>query len=148
MAGWSLATRVGACGAALAEDVYPRDGIAGFGGGLLCGALSTDTDVRRALSFRTGMAQYSQRRLRRPSGHIHHLTSEHGHLPKPILKDTAFMEWTFWDTLKRPNGTDLWVTYNPPKKFEIWYSPLNWDEVLDTGKHTWEYMGTGFWESE
>ena len=76
MAGWSLATRVGACGAALAEDVYPRDGIAGFGGGLLCGALSTDTDVRRALSFRTGMAQYSQRRLRRPSGHIHHLTSE------------------------------------------------------------------------
>ena len=71
MAGWSLATRVGACGAALAEDVYPRDGIAGLGGGLLCGSLSTDTDVRRALSFRTGMAQYSQRRLRRPSGHIH-----------------------------------------------------------------------------
>ena len=93
MAGWSLATRVGACGAAFAEDVCPRDGIAGFGGGLLCGSLSTDTDVRRALSFRTGMAQYSQRRLRRPSGHIHHLTSEHGHLPKPILKDTAFMEW-------------------------------------------------------
>ena len=56
MAGWSLATRVGACGAALAEDVYPRDGIAGFGGGLLCGSLSTDTDVRRALSSRTGMA--------------------------------------------------------------------------------------------
>ena len=121
MAGWSLATRVGACGAALAEDVDPQERIAGFGGGL-CGSLSTDTDVRRALSFRTGMAQYSQRRLRRPSGHIHHLTSEHGHLPKPILKDTAFMEWTFWDTLKRPNGTDLWVTYNPPKKFDFWES--------------------------
>ena len=71
MAGSILATRVGACGAALAEDVYPRDGIAGFGGGILCGSLSTDTDVRRALSFRTGMAQYSQHRLRRPSGHIH-----------------------------------------------------------------------------
>ena len=80
MVGWSLATRVGACGAALAEDVYPQDGIAGFGGGL-CGSLSTDTDVRRALSFRTGMAQYSQRRLRRPSGHIHHLTSELRRLP-------------------------------------------------------------------
>ena len=76
MAGWSLATRVGACGATLAEDVYPRDGIAGFGGGLLCGSLSTDTDVRRALSFRTGMAQYSQHHLRRPSGHIHNPTSE------------------------------------------------------------------------
>ena len=106
------------------------------------------TDVRRALSFRTGMAQYSQRRLRRPSGHIHHLTNEHGHLPKPILKGTASMAWTFWDTLKRPNGTDLWATHTPPKKFEIWHSPLNWDEVLGTGKHTWEYMGTGFWESE
>lgn len=81
MAGWSLATLVGACGAALAEDVYPQDGIAGFGGGLLCGSLSTDTDVRRALSFRTGMAQCSQRRLRRPSGHSHHLTSELRRLP-------------------------------------------------------------------
>ena len=121
MAGWTLATRVGACGAAFADDVYPQDGIPGLGGGLW-GALTTDTDVRRALSFRTGMAQYSQRRLRRPSGHIHHLTSEHGHLPKPILKDTAFMEWTFWDTLKRPNGTDLWATYNPPKKFDFWES--------------------------
>ena len=76
------------------------------------------------------MAQYSQRRLRRPGGR------PSGHIQQ------------FWDTLKCPNGTDLWVTYNPPKKFEIWYSPLNWDEVLDTGKHTWEYMGTGFWESE
>ena len=83
MAGWSLATRVGACGAALAEEYPRRDGITGFGGGLLCGSLSTDTDVRLALSFRTVMAQYSQRRLRRSSGHIHHLTSERGHLPMP-----------------------------------------------------------------
>ena len=82
MAGWTLATHVGACGAVLAADVYPRAGIAGFGTGLLCGSLSTDTDVRGALSFRTAMAQYSQRRLRRPGGHImiHHLTSEHGQL--------------------------------------------------------------------
>ena len=48
-----------------------------------------------------------------------------------------------------PNGTDLWAEYNPPNKFEIWYSPLNWYEVLeDTGKHDWEYVGAGFWESE
>ena len=73
------------------NDVYPQDGIPGLGGGLW-GALTTDTDVRRALSFLTGMAQYSQRRLRRPSGHNHHLTSEHGHLPKAIRKGTDSME--------------------------------------------------------
>ena len=74
---------------------------------------------------------------------------KNGDLPKPILKAYAFVEWTLWDTPKHPNGTDLWVEYNPPNKFEIWYSPLNWYEVLeDTGKHDWEYVGAGFWESE
>ena len=69
-------------------------------------------------------------------------------LPKPILKAYAFTEWTLWDTPKRPNGTDLWVEYNLPNEFEKWYSPLNWYEVLDTGKHDWEYVGAGFGESE
>ena len=69
---------------------------------------------------------------------------KNGDLPKPILKAYAFTEWT-WDTPKRPNGTDLWVENGD--KFEIWYSPLNWEEVLDTGKHDWEYMGAEFWYS-
>ena len=69
-------------------------------------------------------------------------------LPKPILKAYAFTEWTLWDTPKRPNGTDLWVEYDSPNQFQIWYSQLNWREVLDTRKDDWEYMGLGFWESE
>ena len=69
-------------------------------------------------------------------------------LPKPILKAYAFTEWTLEDTLQRPNGTDLWVEYDPPNKFLIWWSPLNWDDVLETGKHDWECAGVGFWESE
>ena len=64
-------------------------------------------------------------------------------LPKPILKAYAFTEWT-WDTPKRPNGADLWV--QPPNKWEIWYSPLNWDKVFETGWGDWEYMGVGYWE--
>ena len=39
-------------------------------------------------------------------------------LPKPSLKAYACTEWTF-DTPKRPNGTDLWATYNPPYKVRL-----------------------------
>ena len=73
---------------------------------------------------------------------------KNGDLPKPSLKAYAFTEWTF-DTPKRPTGTNLWVECNPPNKFEIWYSPLNWRDFLGTRKHDWEYMGIGkhrFWE--
>ena len=38
------------------------------------GSPSTDTGAGGALSSRTGMAQYSQHHLRRPSGHIHNPT--------------------------------------------------------------------------
>ena len=68
-------------------------------------------------------------------------------LPKPILKAYAFTEWTRWETPKRPNGTDLWVEYKLlPNKFDVWYSPRNWFDVLDTEVDEWEYMGDGYWE--
>ena len=66
-------------------------------------------------------------------------------LPKPLLKAYVFTEWS-WDTPPRPNGTDLWVEYNLPNQFEIWRSPLNWEEVLETGMQDWEWRGYGFWE--
>ena len=64
-----------------------------------------------------------------------------GVIPKPVIKAYAFTEYN------GPQGTDLWVEYDPPNEFQIWYSPLLWKEVLDTGKSDWEYVGIGLWES-
>ena len=71
------------------------------------------------------------------------------HLPKPILKAYLFSEWTY-DTPPVPNGTTLWVEQNPGVEvgeYQIWYSPLDWDLVLEYGGREWEYVGRGFWEA-
>ena len=70
---------------------------------------------------------------------------ENGDLPEPILKKAyAYTEWTD-DIPELPNGTALWVEYFPPKMFEIWYSPLIWDHVVETGSSEWAHVGFGSW---
>ena len=78
-----------------------------------------------------------------PKGYIQNIKNDN--LPEPLLKAWAFTEWS-WDTPKRPNGTDLWVEHTPPNQFEIWYSPLNMQEFLETGMWEWEWRGYGVWE--
>ena len=78
-----------------------------------------------------------------PKGYIRNMKKEN--LPKPLLHNWAFTEWS-WDTPKRPHGTDLRVEHTPPNQFEIWYSPLNMQEFLETGMWEWEWRGYGVWE--
>ena len=63
--------------------------------------------------------------------------------PFPILRAYAFTEWSF-DTPKRPNGTDLWVP-SGTHQFTIWYSQLNWQDVLSVAEPNWRYEGEGQW---
>ena len=64
-------------------------------------------------------------------------------LPIPRLRADAFTEWSF-DTPKRPNGTDLWVP-NGTHQSSIWYSWLNWQDVLIAAELNWRYIGEGQW---
>ena len=78
-----------------------------------------------------------------PKGIVEHMLDMD--LPKPVLRAYAFTEWS-WDQPKRPNGTDLWVQGNAPNQFEIWYSPLNWEDCLSSSAQDWVSMGIGYWE--
>ena len=64
-------------------------------------------------------------------------------LPLPLLRAYAFTEWS-WDTPKRPNGTDLWVP-SGAHQLTIWYSQLNWQDVLSASEPNSRYMGEGQW---
>ena len=64
---------------------------------------------------------------------------------KPVLRAYAFTEWSR-DVPQRPNGTNLWVQGNAPNQFEIWYSPLNWEDCLRSCAQDWVFVGIGYWE--
>ena len=70
--------------------------------------------------------------------------SQNAGLPIPLLRAYAFTEWSF-DTPKRPNGTDLWAQTSVPGQFTIWYSQLNWQDVLSADEPNWRYAGEGRW---